>query len=384
MKRFQMKAVWFSLVIGLSFFTFYSDSALSESRDNPTDYPLGQTLGDTETVYISINQVSPMGTAGQTTLEQASLAAGVESPVEIALENLNQAVKTVQMEICDEDDYLTLSTCATTDRTAAYLCRASESSTTGCCTVRLFSFLPNVSIAAGSGPIFVLNYLVSEEAPPGECRTIDTASSIVTDPDGSDLDAIVSPGEYCFSVESESCAVSIAPAGPDTVLSGETIQFTAHTTGTGCAEPSYSWEVTGESDATIDDTGLYCAGFGGGTDVITVVDTANDYLSATAAVEVLLDSDLDGIPDDAEEDCPASNFELIVTIDGCETGVDNHLLPDGCTLSDQIASCAEEAPNHGRFVFCVTRRTLEWKRDNLITFRNMGAIIRCAAWADIP
>ena len=370
--------------MGLSFFTFYSDSAFTESWEYNTTFPLSATPGETEPVYISINQVNPTATENQNILEQAASVTTNESPVEIHLENTTHAVKTVEMEVCDADDYLTLSTCVTTDRTAGFLCRASESST-GCCTIRLFSMFPNITIGEGSGPIFLLNYQVSEEAPSGECRSIDTENSVVTDPEGTPLEAIVSPGEYCFSAELPSCEVTISPAEPDEVLSGQTIQFTVHTSGTGC-EPSscYRWDVTGESEAAIDDTGLYSAGGIGGTDVVALIDTCNGYTTAAAEVIVIQDSDYDGIPDEEEEGCAESNFEYSVLIDDCDTAVENHLFDNGCTMSDLIAQCAEDAKNHGRFVFCVTRLTLEWKKDNLLSFRNMGSIIRCAARADIP
>ena len=73
--------------------------------------------------------------------------------------------------------------------------------------------------------------------------------------------------------------------------------------------PCYRWDVTGESDASIDD-GLYIAGSAGGTDVVTVIDDCNDYTTATADVMVIQDSDYDGIPDEEEEVCAESNFEL--------------------------------------------------------------------------
>ena len=382
MKRFQIKVLLLSLVMGLSFFTFYSDSAFTESWEYNTTFPFSATAGETETVYISINQVNPTATENQNILEQTASVTANESPVEIHLENTTHAVKTVEMEVCDVDDYLTLSTCVTTDRTAGFLCRARESSN-GCCSVRLFSMFPNVTIAEGSGPILLLNYHVSEEAPIGECRSLDTENSVVTDPDGTPLEVIVSPGEYCFSAEPTSCEVAISPAEPDEVLSGDSIAFSAHTTGTGCEPPCYTWDVTGDSDATIDD-GLYIAGGAGGTDVVTVTDNCNGDITATAEVLVIQDSDYDGIPDEEEEVCPDSNFEYSVTIDGCDTKIENHLFDNGCTMSDLIAECAAHAKNHGRFVFCVTRLTMEWKKANLISLRNMGAIISCAARADLP
>jgi hypothetical protein len=371
-----------SLVIGLSFFTFYSDSAFTESWGDNTTFPFSATPGETETVYISINQVNPTATENQTILEQAASVTTNESQVEIHLENTTLAVKTVQMEVCDVDDYLTLSSCVTTDRTAAFLCRAIESST-GCCTISLFSMLPTLTIAEGSGPIVLLNYQVSEEAPSGECRSLDTENSVVTDPSGTPLEAIVSPGEYCFSAKPASCAVAISPEEPDEVLSGDSIQFSAHTTGTECDTPCYAWDVTGDRGATIYSSGLYIAGDTEGTDEVTLIDICNDDIIATAYVLVIQDSDHDGIPDEEEEFCPASNCEATVIIDECDTTVDNQPFDDGCTMSDCIAECANKK-NHGRFVFCVTRLTLQWRKAKLLTFRNMGSIIRCAARADLP
>jgi hypothetical protein len=379
-----MKVLLFSLVIGLSFFTFYSDSAFTESRNNKAD-TLSVALQETgtETVYISINQVNPTATENQTILEQAASVTTNESQVEIHLENTTLAVKTVQMEVCDVDDYLTLSSCVTTDRTAAFLCRAIESST-GCCTISLFSMLPTLTIAEGSGPIVLLNYQVSEEAPSGECRSLDTENSVVTDPSGTPLEAIVSPGEYCFSAAPVSCAVTISPEEPDEVLSGQTITFSAHSTGTDCDPTCYIWDVTGESDATINDTGLYSAGGIGGTDVVTLIDPCNGDTTATAEVSVIQDSDYDGIPDEEEEVCAESNFDYSVFIDECDTTVENYLFDNGCTMSDRIAECAANEKNHGQFVFCVTRHTLRWKKEKLIDWRNMVSIIRCAARADLP
>jgi len=243
---------------------------------------------------------------------------------------------------------------------------------------------PAVTIAEGNGPIFILNYRVSEEAPSGECRNIDTENSIVTDPAGTELDAITSPGEYCFSAKPTSCEITISPEEPYEVLSGETIAFSAHTAETGCDTPCYTWDVTGDSGATIYSSGLYIAGGTGGTDMVTVIDTCNGDIIATADVLVIQDSDHDGIPDEEEEVCPESNCEATVIIDGCDTTVDNQPFDDGCTMSDLIAQCAATEKNHGRFVFCVTRHTLEWKKANLLSLWNMGSIIRCAARADLP
>jgi len=96
-----------------------------------------------------------------------------------------------------------------------------------------------------------------------------------------------------------------------------------------------------------------------------------------------VDSDGDGVPDENDE-CDNSNLSLTVVIDGCDSGVANHLFEDGCTMADRIAACAEEAGNHGAFVGCVGELTKSRARDEIITPRDVGPIRRCAAHADLP
>ena len=95
------------------------------------------------------------------------------------------------------------------------------------------------------------------------------------------------------------------------------------------------------------------------------------------------DQDGDGIPD-AEDTCILSDTSPLLVIDGCHTGVTNHLLASGCTLSDEIAQCAEGVKNHGKFVSCVAKLTQTWKQEKIITSKEKGQIQRCAAKADIP
>jgi hypothetical protein len=102
-----------------------------------------------------------------------------------------------------------------------------------------------------------------------------------------------------------------------------------------------------------------------------------------------LDSDNDGVPhgDDA---CPESNLSPTVTIDGCDSGVENRLLDNsslfgnGCTISDLITNCAEEASNHGKFVSCVTHLTNDLKQAGAISGKEKGRIQSCAGQANIP
>ena len=95
------------------------------------------------------------------------------------------------------------------------------------------------------------------------------------------------------------------------------------------------------------------------------------------------DSDGDGISDDVDQ-CADSNANTTVVIAGCDAGVSNELLDDGCTMSDLIDQCAIGAKNHGKFLSCVAKLTNNWKKVKLISGKEKGAIQRCAAKSDIP
>jgi hypothetical protein len=97
----------------------------------------------------------------------------------------------------------------------------------------------------------------------------------------------------------------------------------------------------------------------------------------------IIDTDGDGYPDD-EDTCPMSDLGTNVVIDGCDSGVANLLMGDGCTISDLIAECAEGASNHGQFVSCVAHLTNGLKKDGLISGREKGAIQSCAAHSSLP
>lgn len=95
------------------------------------------------------------------------------------------------------------------------------------------------------------------------------------------------------------------------------------------------------------------------------------------------DLDGDGFPDDSDA-CPASNLAATVVIDSCETGVENDLLSDGCTISDRIDACGDTAVTHEDFTGCVTHLTRDLKDQGSITNREKGDIQKCAGMADIP
>lgn len=97
----------------------------------------------------------------------------------------------------------------------------------------------------------------------------------------------------------------------------------------------------------------------------------------------VIDTDGDGIADD-DDACPNSDLSPTVVIDGCDSGVDNTLGADGCTISDLIGECADGVSNHGQFVRCVSHLTNDLKKAGVISGRDKGAIMSCAGQADLP
>ena len=103
----------------------------------------------------------------------------------------------------------------------------------------------------------------------------------------------------------------------------------------------------------------------------------------TATTVFSVDTDGDGVTDLCDA-CPTSNLAPTIVIDGCNSGVRNQLFADGCTMSDLIAPCASAAVNHGEFVSCVAHLTDVWRERRLMTGKQKGAIMDCAARAHLP
>ena len=95
------------------------------------------------------------------------------------------------------------------------------------------------------------------------------------------------------------------------------------------------------------------------------------------------DSDGDGIPD-ARDQCAGSILEDTVVIDGCDSGIDNMIFENGCSVADMVDGCADGAASHGRFVRCVAHLGNTLKKLGLISGREEGRLTQCAAGADIP
>ena len=271
------------------------------------------------TLFIS-SFFTPQGHA-QVTLtvgEGSGLPGSLENPVTVSLNNPANDVGSIQVEVCDEDDYLTpvlddgtmsgYKNCDTINRASVFRCAVNELGN-GCCRVMLFSTDPSNSfIGKGTGDIFTLKYDVSGEAPGGECKDLTLENVIVPNELGRDLDVTAEPGEFCFLTATttapistttttaststttmpSSCKVSVSPLAV-TIRSGATAQFSAETS---CGEGAYTWQIVPESTigSTLDQDGLFTAGDNTtATDIeetVRVTDTAHGNESATATVTV--------------------------------------------------------------------------------------------------
>jgi hypothetical protein len=137
------------------------------------------------------------------------------------------------------------------------------------------------------------------------------------------------------------------------------------------------------------------------TDSDSVEDCMDNCISIPNADQIDSDNDQTGdrcdiCPYDAENDidndglcgnvdnCQQSNLGATVIIAGCDSGVTNEMISDGCMMNDLLLKCAEGIKNHGQFVFCVARSTSEWNAKGFITGKEKGSLQRCAAQARIP
>jgi len=98
---------------------------------------------------------------------------------------------------------------------------------------------------------------------------------------------------------------------------------------------------------------------------------------------VSADSDGDGVEDNADS-CEDSNLEPTVILDGCDSGTNNILNAEGCSILDLINEIAENSFNHGNFVSEVSHLLNSLKSAGIISGSDKAFIQSCAASADIP
>lgn len=95
------------------------------------------------------------------------------------------------------------------------------------------------------------------------------------------------------------------------------------------------------------------------------------------------ESDHDDVPEEMDE-CPNSNADFTIAIDGFDSGVRNRLLTAGCTITDKIALCAKDARNHDQFVNCVAQLTSDLTSNGTISNNDASNIQARAEQANIP
>ena len=76
---------------------------------------------------------------------------------------------------------------------------------------------------------------------------------------------------------------------------------------------------------------------------------------------------------------------MSVIIAGCDSEIPNVTwFNTGCTTSDYITACANNAKNHGHFVKCVRRFTKTFEDNGLLNKGDKGSLQSCAAQAKLP
>mgnify|MGYP003573231746 CR=1 FL=1 len=119
-----------------------------------------------------------------------------------------------------------------------------------------------------------------------------------------------------------------------------------------------------------------------GTGAATSVGSTGLYYPHGGDIKIDLDTDGDGV-NDKDDACIDSDLRSTVWVGDCDSGVDNTLFADGCTIADLVAACAEGVKNHGEFVSCVAALTDDLADDDLITGKEKGKIQSCAGKSDV-
>lgn len=115
--------------------------------------------------------------------------------VEVALENPDIQVRGIQLEICDEDNYLSCAGCEVTDRSGGFVC-ASHEKPNGCYELLLFSFTRMIEM--GTGPLLRFSCDAADAAPVGGCRELLPGRLEIADEQKQSLEASVEKGSICF------------------------------------------------------------------------------------------------------------------------------------------------------------------------------------------
>ena len=124
-----------------------------------------------------------------------------DNQMEISMDNPSDKVRSIQMDICDVDDYMTCTSCESIMRAVGEgkTCFANELGN-GCCRIVVVSLNlgEDYFIEKGTGPIITVSYDVSANAPVGQYRDINLENASVLDENNFILDTTTSSGKVFF------------------------------------------------------------------------------------------------------------------------------------------------------------------------------------------
>ena len=165
-------------------------------------------MRNTKTVIVMIASLvlifSSSITEAQVTLSVGSYAVtqgSQDNQMEVSMDNPSDKVRSIQMDICDVDDYMTCTSCESIMRAVGEgkTCFASEQGN-GCCRIVVVSLNlgEDYFIEEGTGPIITVSYDVSANAPVGQYRDINLENASVLDENIFILDTTTSSGKVFF------------------------------------------------------------------------------------------------------------------------------------------------------------------------------------------
>jgi hypothetical protein len=113
-------------------------------------------------------------------------------------------------------------------------------------------------------------------------------------------------------------------------------------------------------------------------------DSFIDFVDYEAVLKEVPNADLDsdGVLD-SNDSCLGSNTSSPLLIGTCNTGVENDVFDNGCTLSDELNKCTYEIRNHGDYVSCVANLLNNLKKEKFISGKEKGSILDCVAQSDV-
>ena len=76
--------------------------------------------------------------------------------------------------------------------------------------------------------------------------------------------------------------------------------------------------------------------------------------------------------------CLDSDLAKLIVVGECPTGVPNKSLDDGCTMNDVLTECSVGHRSHGEWTACVARQANVWRRQGLLSGKDVGRITHCA------